>query len=78
MTQPVTEWGPCPPRFADIKREIAGEYPDFEQRVTRAWNEVLGELAHTTAQIASQGPEVCLHIRLFTTGHHEEYSLRLC
>ena len=52
------EFGPCPPRFADIKRDIAGAYPDFEQRVTRAWTEVLDELSKATEEIAAQGPEV--------------------
>jgi hypothetical protein len=52
------QFGPCPPRFVDIKREIAASYPDFEDRVTRAWNDVLGELERATSEIAAQSSEV--------------------
>lgn len=51
-------FGPCPPRFADIKREIAAEHPDFEQRVTSAWKDILGELDRATAAIAEAGSNV--------------------
>ena len=50
--------GPCPPRFTELKRTIASSYPDFEQRVTRAWTDVLAELKTATAEIAKQGSEV--------------------
>ena len=51
--------GPLPPRFADLKREIAGSAgPDFEQRVTTAWIDLLAELAKTTAEIEQGGSEV--------------------
>ena len=57
MAQP--EFGPCPPRFADLKREIAAAYPGFEERATKAWAEVLGELEKATDEIATKGSEVC-------------------
>lgn len=56
MAAPV--YGPCPPRFADIKREIAASIPDFEQRATRAWLDVLAELDKATEEIAREGSEV--------------------
>ncbi|KZT07579.1 DUF1479-domain-containing protein [Laetiporus sulphureus 93-53] len=49
------ELGPCPPRFVEIKQEIAASYPDFQQRVTKAWNELLAELDQVTAEIAKEG-----------------------
>ena len=56
MAQP--DFGPCPPRFADIKRQIAASYPDFEERATRAWADILAELDKATTDIARQGSEV--------------------
>ena len=56
----IPELGPCPPRLAELKRSIAEAYPDFEARVTRAWEDVLAELVTATAKIASTGSEVCL------------------
>ncbi|KAI0316742.1 hypothetical protein OF83DRAFT_1059849 [Amylostereum chailletii] len=47
-----------PPRFADLKREIADSYPDFEAQVTRAWIEILEQLKDSTAEIAKEGPAV--------------------
>ena len=49
---------PLPPRFADLKREIASSYPDFEQRVTKAWAEIIDQLNETTKEIAKEGSEV--------------------
>lgn len=49
-----------PSRFADIKQEIAASYPDFEERVTRAWVDVLEELEQASKAIASKGSEVSL------------------
>ena len=56
MSKP--ELGPCPPRFVELKREIAASYPDFEARVTKAWNELVEELEVVTAVIAKQGTDV--------------------
>ncbi|KAH9945206.1 uncharacterized protein BXZ73DRAFT_86740 [Epithele typhae] len=56
MAQPP-QFGPCPPRMADLKKEIAASYPDFEAGVTRAWGEILVELEKTTKEIASQGSQ---------------------
>ncbi|KAJ7666280.1 hypothetical protein B0H17DRAFT_1336369 [Mycena rosella] len=47
---------PLPPRFIEIKRAIAATNPDFEQDLTKAWNEVLAELATVTKTIAKEGP----------------------
>jgi hypothetical protein len=49
-----------PPRFADLKREIAALYgPSFEACVTHAWKEVVEQLQKVTSEIADGGPEVC-------------------
>ena len=57
--------GPCPPRLAELKRQIAEFYgPDFEQRVTRAWKEILEELKVVTADIARQGTDASIWIVL--------------
>ena len=55
---PAPELGPCPPRFTELKKDIADSYPDFQERATKAWNELLGELKTGTASIAQQGSEV--------------------
>jgi len=47
-----------PPRFAQLKREIAESYPDFEQRVTKAWKEIIEQLNETTQVIAKEGSNV--------------------
>lgn len=47
-----------PPRFADLKREIASSYPDFEARITQAWKEVIDELVATADKINRGGSEV--------------------
>lgn len=49
-----------PPRFVDLKKEIASSIPNFEQHVTKAWAEVLKELATKTEEIARLGPQVAL------------------
>lgn len=51
--------GPLPPRFADLKREIADTYgPDFEQRITVAWADLLAELHKSTLEIEHAGSNV--------------------
>ena len=52
------EFGPLPPRFSELKREIIASYPDFEARVTKAWGEILAELDKATKEIAAQGSSV--------------------
>ncbi|KAF7330194.1 DUF1479-domain-containing protein [Mycena venus] len=44
-----------PPRFTEIKRAIAASNPNFEQDVTKAWNEIMGELDKVTKIIAKEG-----------------------
>ncbi|KAJ7116584.1 hypothetical protein C8R44DRAFT_792863 [Mycena epipterygia] len=46
---------PLPPRFTEIKRAIAANNPNFEQDLTKAWNEVLVELDQVTKTIAKEG-----------------------
>ena len=52
------ELGPCPPRLVELKKQIAGAYPDFEARTTKAWGEILVELEKTTKEIAASGSQV--------------------
>ncbi|KAL4248713.1 Isopenicillin N synthase-like superfamily protein [Abortiporus biennis] len=47
--------GPCPPRFVEIKRDIEASYPDFKERVTKAWVDLLDELAKATKDIVEKG-----------------------
>ncbi|KAJ7036836.1 hypothetical protein C8F04DRAFT_1394077 [Mycena alexandri] len=44
-----------PPRFTELKRAIAATNPNFEQDLTKAWNEVLTELDKVTKVIAKEG-----------------------
>ncbi|KXN88349.1 hypothetical protein AN958_07494 [Leucoagaricus sp. SymC.cos] len=44
-----------PPHFLDVKHEIASSYPDFEARITKAWKEIIAELAVVTQQIHDVG-----------------------
>lgn len=68
MTQPP-QFGPCPPRFSDLKKEIADSYTDFEAGVTKAWGEILTELNKATKDIASQGSQVWDHTALASRAH---------
>ena len=52
------QFGPCPPRFVDLKKEIAASYPDFEANATKAWGEILAEAEKVTKEIASEGSKV--------------------
>ncbi|KAK0242477.1 hypothetical protein EDD85DRAFT_811490 [Armillaria nabsnona] len=40
-----------------IKNEIASSYPDFEERVTQGWADILVELKKATQEISAGGPE---------------------
>ena len=53
-----SEFGPLPPRFAELKKEIAASIPDFEARATKAWGEILVELDKATKEIAAKGSAV--------------------
>ncbi|KAG6827163.1 hypothetical protein H0H92_012923 [Tricholoma furcatifolium] len=46
-----------PARFSDLKREIANSYPDFKERATKAWGEIIDELKVVTADIAKTGSD---------------------
>ncbi|KAF8135193.1 hypothetical protein EV363DRAFT_1322754 [Boletus edulis] len=48
----TSEW---PPRFLDLKRKIVSE--TTQERLTASWNDLLGELATRTAEIAKAGPD---------------------
>ena len=61
------EFGPCPPRFTELKQRIAASYPDFERNVTKAWNEVLEELKVATEEFAEKSSEVRLDLSLVFT-----------
>jgi hypothetical protein len=49
-----------PDRFVDLKREIASSHPDFQERLTNAWVDVLEQLEKTTNRIISEGPSVSI------------------
>lgn len=51
--------GPLPPRFVELKEEIASSYPNFQERVPTAWADLLRELKTATDDIAAQQTEVC-------------------
>ena len=59
-TMTIPQLGPCPPRFAELKSQIAASYPNFEENVTRAWREVLSELKTVTDDIIAKGSEVLM------------------
>ncbi|KAG6853315.1 hypothetical protein C0991_005241 [Blastosporella zonata] len=48
---------PLPARFSDLKREIAASYPDFQERVIKAWGEIIAQLKVVSAEIAQVGPD---------------------
>ena len=58
MSYTAPTFGPCPPRFVDIKKDISNSYPDFQNRVTASWIDILSELVKVTKEIASQGSQV--------------------
>jgi len=47
-----------PPRFADLKREIAESHPDFERHVTDAWAEIVQQLKVTSEVVKREGSDV--------------------
>jgi len=51
-----------PPRFIDLKKEIASQYPNFEQNAVRSWGEVLEEMNKVTKTIKDEGVAVRFHI----------------
>lgn len=44
--------------FLNIKREIAGSYPNFQERATKAWGEIIHELAKLSTTVSEKGSEV--------------------
>jgi len=58
----MAELGPCPSRFTEIKEDIAKSFPDFQQRLTASWTNLLAELEKATEEITTLGskavPEV--------------------
>ena len=44
-----------PARFRDLKHKIAAQYPDFENKATAAWGEILEELAKVSKEIKAAG-----------------------
>ncbi|RDB26364.1 Uncharacterized protein YbiU [Hypsizygus marmoreus] len=53
----MSEAAPLPARFADLKQEIAASYPDFKQRATQAWGDIITQLRNVNAEIANAGSE---------------------
>jgi hypothetical protein len=47
-----------PPRYAELKKQIAASYPDFEQNATRAWREIIEELNKFAETIQKGGSSV--------------------
>ncbi|KAF9266403.1 DUF1479-domain-containing protein [Marasmius fiardii PR-910] len=45
-----------PDHLLSIKKEIANSFPEFEANATKAWQDVISELAKTTETIAATGP----------------------
>ncbi|THH13880.1 hypothetical protein EW146_g6392 [Bondarzewia mesenterica] len=52
-----------PPRFVDLKREIASSYPDFQVRATRAWNEVIQHLSESTQEIIKSDSDIIPQVK---------------
>ncbi|TFK22748.1 DUF1479-domain-containing protein [Coprinopsis marcescibilis] len=44
-----------PVRFAELKQAIAKSYPDFEQRITQAWKEIIEQLEEFSKVIQKEG-----------------------
>lgn len=49
-----------PARFRELKHKIAAQYPDFENKATTAWGEILEELAKVSKEIKAAGSNVRL------------------
>lgn len=47
-----------PSRFAELKQAIADSYPDFKDRVTIAWNEIIEELDRFADAVQKEGSSV--------------------
>jgi hypothetical protein len=47
-----------PPRFIELKKEIASTYPNFAENSAEAWKGILQELKKTHADIVKAGPDV--------------------
>lgn len=52
------DFSPLPPRFAELKQQIATSIPGFEKRAINAWSELLKELKVTTNEISTKQTEV--------------------
>ncbi|OJA12424.1 hypothetical protein AZE42_03385 [Rhizopogon vesiculosus] len=48
---------PWPERFIDLKRQIVQATPDYEQRLTECWKDILQELDKRTTEIAQAGSD---------------------
>lgn len=60
MSTSEPQFGPLPPEVVQLKEEIAAAFPDFEQRVTAAWTDLLKELKASTDEIIARGTNVSL------------------
>lgn len=48
-----------PAGLLKLKEDIVASYPDFEANVTKAWKDIIAELAVVTETISKQGTNVC-------------------
>ncbi|KAF8636796.1 hypothetical protein AX17_003258 [Amanita inopinata Kibby_2008] len=67
---------PFPSRYVDVKREIAASYPDFEQRITKAWTEIIEQLNETTESIAKEGTDYIPQVKFADLEHLGEDEIR--
>lgn len=49
-----------PPRFVDLKKQIAASYPDFEKNAVRSWGEILEEMDKVTKVVMKEGTDVSI------------------
>jgi len=65
QTPPTPSWHKYewPSRFLELKRELVSA--TTQERLTASWNDILGELATRTAEIAQAGPNVGLGLISF-------------
>ncbi|KAJ8095975.1 hypothetical protein PM082_015196 [Marasmius tenuissimus] len=48
---------PTPEHLLKIKKEIAESFPDFEANATKAWQEIIAEIAQTATKVSAAGSD---------------------
>lgn len=56
-----TATAPLPAEFIALKKEIAAATPDFASKITKAWKEIVEELALRTEEISKAGSAVSVY-----------------